>query len=205
MLGEHEVRVRLRGAAAHATFELVHLRQAQPLRVLDDKRIRVRVVDTRLNDGSGHQHIKLASRKLLHHLLKRVAVHLPVRYAHARFAGRCLHAAHRLFDGAHAVRHVVHLPAARQLAPDCGTDQVGVPLPYVHLNRTAIVGRREDEAHVAHARQRHLHGARNRRCRKREHVDAFAQVLHLLFMAYTETLFLVDDDQAQVVRVHIAR
>ena len=33
----------------------------------------------------------------------------------------------------------------------------------------------------------------------------FAQVLQLLFVAHAEALFLVDDDQAQVVRVHIAR
>ena len=165
----------------------------------------MRVVDAGLDDGGCHQHIELPGGKLLHHLLQRVLVHLPVRHAHARLPGCGLHASHRFLDGPDAVGDVVHLPASGKLAPDGGADHVGIPLADVNLDGASIVGRREDEAHVAHARQRHLHGARNRRCRKREHVDALAKVLHLLLVAHAEALLLVDDHQAQVMGVDIAR
>ena len=205
VFGEHEERVRLGGAAAHATLQLIHLRQAQTLRILDDERVRVRVVDAGLDDGGCHQHIELPGGKLLHHLLQRVLIHLPVRHAHARLPGCGLHASHRFLDGPDAVGDIVHLPASGKLAPDGGADHVGIPLSDVNLDGASIVGRREDEAHVAHARQRHLHGARDRRCRKREHVDALAKVLHLLLVAHAEALLLVNDHQAQVMGVHIAR
>ena len=73
------------------------------------------------------------------------------------------------------------------------------------LNRPAIARRSQDQAHIAHARQRHLHGARNRRRRERQHVNRLAQVFHLLLVAHAKALLLVDDHQSQVVRVHIAR
>ena len=36
---------------------------------------------------------------------------------------------------------------------------------------------------------------------EREHVDGFAQVLHLLLVPHAETLLLVDDDKAEIARV----
>ncbi len=205
VVGEQEVGVGLRARAPHAALQLVHLRQAQPLRVLDDERVGVRVVDAALDDGGGHQHIQLAGSEVLHHLFQLLFRHLAVRHAHARLARSGLHAAHRLVDGAHAVAHVVHLPIALQLAADGIAHHIGVPLAHVHLHRPAVVGRREDQAHVAHTGKPHLHGARDGRCRKREHVDGLAHVLQLFLVRHAEALLLVDDHQAQVVRVHIAR
>ena len=54
-------------------------------------------------------------------------------------------------------------------------------------------------------RKRHLHGARDGRGGKREHVDGLAQVLQLLLVSHAEALLLVDDDEPQVMRVHVAR
>mgnify|MGYP000653534119 CR=1 FL=1 len=52
---------------------------------------------------------------------------------------------------------------------------------------------------------RHLHGARDGGGRQRQYVDGLAQVLQLLFVLHAEALLLVDDDQSQIVRVHVAR
>ena len=87
VFGEHEERIRLGGATAHTALQLIHLSQAQTLRILDDERVGVRVVDAGLDDGGCDQHIKLSGGKLLHYLLQRVLVHLPVRHAHARLPG----------------------------------------------------------------------------------------------------------------------
>ena len=52
---------------------------------------------------------------------------------------------------------------------------------------------------------RHLHGTRDGRGRKRQHVHLLAQVLELLLVLHAKALLLVDDDQPQVARVHVAR
>ena len=52
--GEHKVRVCLLSTATNTALELVQLSQSQALRVLDNQRISVRVVNAGLNDGGGH-------------------------------------------------------------------------------------------------------------------------------------------------------
>ncbi len=125
--------------------------------------------------------------------------HLAVRHAHARLGRGLLHARHGVFDGAHAVAYVVHLSPAIQLmrmaslttsgshSPTC-TFTGGVPVGGVVMR---LMSRTPLDAH--------LHGARNGRCRKREHVDLLAQVLELLLVLHAKALLLVDDDQAQVM------
>lgn len=75
----------------------------------------------------------------------------------------------------------------------------------MHGNRAAPRRRRGNETHVADATHGHLHGAWDGRRRKREHVDLLAHVFKLLLMLDAETLLLVDDDQAELMRVHIGR
>ena len=200
---EHEVRVRLRPAASHATLQLVQLRQTQALRVLYYQRVGVRVVDSALDDGRGHQHVNLVLVKLQHHVLYLLRAHLAVRHAHAGLRRRLAHAVHGVVYGRHAVAHVVHLAAARQLRADGGRDHVRVPLPHLHLHGKPPGRRRHDQAHVAHAAHGHLHGARDGRGRKRQHVHLLAHVLQLLLVLHAKALLLVYHHQAQVVRVHV--
>ena len=202
---EHKVRVGLRGRAAHTALELVELCQAQALRVLDDERVGGRVVDAALHDGRGDEHVDLFGRELDHHILDLARAHLAVRYAHARLGRGLVHARHGVVDGLDAVGHVVHLTAATHLQANRRAHHVGVVLSHVHDYGAAPGRRRRDQAHVAHAARGHLHGSRNRRCRKREHVNLLAQVLELLLVLHAKALLLVNDHQAQVLGVHIGR
>ena len=163
----------------------------------------MRVVDAALDDGGRHQHVDLARGELDHDVLHLARAHLAVRHAHARLGHHLVHALHRIIDGLHAVRYVVDLAAAVELQANRRRDHVRIVLAHVDDDRAPARWRRGDEAHIAHARNSHLHGARNRRCRKREHVDLLAQVLELLFMLHAEALLLVDDHQAQVVGVDV--
>ena len=114
-----------------------------------------------------------------------------------------MHALDRIVDSLHAVGHVVHLASAAHLQTNGGTHYVGVVLAHMHDHRASSRRRRGDKAHVAHARDSHLHGTRNRRCRKREDIDLLAQVLELFLMLHAKALLLVDDHQPQIVGVHI--
>ena len=128
-----------------------------------------------------------------------------MRHAHARLGRGLVHARHGVVNGLDAIGHVVHLSAATHLQANRCTHHVGVVLPHVHDHGTTPSRRCRDQAHVAHAARGHLHGSRNRRCRKREHVNLLAQVLELLLVLHAKALFLVDDHQAQVLGVHIGR
>lgn len=203
LAGEHEVRVRLRGGAPHTALELVELRQAQPLRVLDDQRVGARVVDAALHDGGGDEHVDLLGGELHHHVLDLARAHLAVRHADARLGRGLQHALNGVVDGLHAVGHVVHLPATADLQADGGAHDVGVVLAHVHRHGATAGGRRGDEAHVAHATHGHLHRTRDGRRRKREHIDLLAHVLELLLVLHAETLLLVDDHQAELMRVDV--
>ena len=111
----------------------------------------MRVIDAALDDGRGDQHVELASGEVLHDMFECVFVHLAVGNADARFASSFLHAGDGLVDRADAVAHVVHLPIACKLASDGAADQIGIPFAHMDLDRAALVGRRHDEAHIAHA------------------------------------------------------
>ena len=202
---EHKVRVGLRGRAAHTALKLVELCQSKTLRVLDDERVGGRVVDAALHDGRGDEHIDLLGRELDHHVLDLARAHLAVCHTHACLGRGLVYARHGIVDGLDAVGHVVHLTAAAHLQANRRAHHVGVVLPHVHDHGTAPGRRRGDQAHIAHAARGHLHGTRDGRGRKREHVDLLAQVLELFLMLHAKALLLVDDHQAQVLGVHIGR
>ena len=126
-----------------------------------------------------------------------------MRHAHAGLGRGLEHASLGLVDGLHAVGDVVDLAITGELRTNGRGDDVWVVLPHRHLDGEAPRRRRHDQAHVAHAAHRHLHGARDGRGREREHVDLLAHVLELLLVLDAEALLLVDDDEAQVVRVHV--
>ena len=116
-----------------------------------------------------------------------------------------MHARHGVVDGLDTVGHVVHLAAAAHLQANRRAHHIGVVLPHVYDHGPAPGRRRRDQAHIAHAARGHLHGSRNGRCRKREHINLLAQVFELLLVLHAKALLLVDNHQAQVLGVHIGR
>ena len=57
----------------------MELRQAEPLRVLDEHDGRVRHVDADLHDGRRHEDVQLAGGERLHHAILGVRLHPPVQ------------------------------------------------------------------------------------------------------------------------------
>ncbi len=68
-------------------------------------------------------------------------------------------------------------------------------------HRQPVDRRRGDDRQVAHARERQLQGARDRRRGQRQHVHLGAQLLELLLVGDAEMLLLVDDQQAEVLEL----
>jgi hypothetical protein len=68
-------------------------------------------------------------------------------------------------------------------------------------HRQPIDRRRGDDRHLAHAGQRQLQRARDRRCGQRQHMHLGAQLLQLLFVRDAEMLLLVDDDETEILEL----
>ncbi|CDB33341.1 unknown [Eggerthella sp. CAG:209] len=164
----------------------------------------MRVVDARFDDSGSYQYIKFASREVFHNVFQLLFSHLAMGNANTCFTCGGLHALHRLIDGAYAIAYVVDLPATGHLSAYGVAHHVGIPLANMHFHRASVVGRSQDQTHVAHARKAHLHSTRDRGCGKREDIDRFAHVLQLLFMGNAKALFLINNDEAQIMRIDIA-
>src|SRR5262249_56082309 len=82
-LGIEQVRVRRDVAASDAATDLVQLREAELVGALDDQGVRLRDVETRLDDGRRDEHVRVAAEERQHLVLELALPHLAVRNEHA--------------------------------------------------------------------------------------------------------------------------
>ena len=91
------------------------------------------------------------------------------------------------------------LSAAEMLAHDCFADRHAVIGQDEGADSEAVDGRGRDQAELTHAGERELQGARDRGGRQGQHMDIATQALEPLLLCDAEMLFLVDDEQAEVL------
>lgn len=105
-----------------------------------------------------------------------------------------------LVDRADPVVDVEHLSVAQEFTADGGGDLlVGVSAD-IGEDRVPFLRRGgEDGRHLADAGHAHLQSARDGGRRHGQHVDVGAQRLDVFLVFDTEALFLVDDDQAEIL------
>ncbi len=183
--------------------QLVELREAEQVRAVDDHRVHGRHVEPALDDRRAHEHVVLASGEVEHDALEPALVHLAVRDRDARLGHELAHLRGDVLDVLHPVVDVEDLPLAEQLAPDRLGHRALVVLADVGQDRLALLGRRLHQGEVADAGEAHLERARDRCRREREDVDVRPQPLDLLLVLHAEALLLVDDEQAQVLQLHV--
>ena len=124
--------------------------------------------------------------------------HLAVADRDARLGHELLERARDAVDRLDPVVDVVDLAAAVELVDDRALHHGVRGRNDDGLDRHAVLGRGLDERQVAHAHERHLQRARDRRRRERQDVDGGLELLEALLVHHAEALLLVDDDQAEV-------
>ncbi len=201
MLLVQQVGVGARGAAADAAAELVELRQAEAVGVVDDDRVDVGDVEAGLDDRRADEDVGAGLGEVEHDVFELVLRHLAVADEDVGLGHDVAQLAGDELDVVHAVVDEEDLAAAVQLAEDGLADEMVVELGDVGLDRQALLGRRLDRRHVADAGERHVQRARDRRGGERQHVDLAAHLLEALLVRDAEALLLVDDDQAEVLEL----
>ena len=102
-----------------------------------------------------------------------------------------------------AAAHEIHLSVAAHLEVDGVCDDLVAKGGQLSLYGIAVGRRRAYDAHVACPHERELQCARNGSRRHREGVDVGLERAQLLLCGHSKLLFLVDDEQPQVVPFHL--
>ena len=191
-------------ASSHPAAQLVELREAEAVGVVDDQRVRIRDVDAGLDDGRAHEHVVLLLPEVDDDLLEAVFVHLAVGDGDPRLGHEFGEVAGHGFDVADPVVDVEDLALAHEFASDRGLDLLVLAFADIGQHRVALLGRSRQGRHLTDPGHRHLQGARDRGRRHREHVDVRAQRLERLLVLDAEALLLVDDDEPEVLESHLS-
>ena len=102
-----------------------------------------------------------------------------------------------------ARRDIEDLPAAVALPQDRLAHHHRIERRHEGAHRQPVDRRRGDDAHLAHAGERQLQGARDRRRGQGQHMHVGLQLLQPLLLGDAEMLLLVDDDEAEMGETHI--
>ncbi len=189
--------------SSDAAAKLVQLRQAIAICAIDDDRVRVRDVETVLDDRRREEHIVLVRDEIDHDPLELVFTHLAMTDSDLGFGHEPRDQIAEGVDRLDAVVNEVDLAAAFHLRKNRPRDDGLVELDDVGLDRQAIARWRLDDRHVADAGQRHVQRPRNRRRRHRQDVDFLAHLFDALFVGNAESLFLVDDEQPEIAELDV--
>ena len=159
------------GTPAHTAAELVGLREAELISLIDDDRVGVRDIEAGLDDRRADEYVSAALNEIEHRLLQLLLGLLAVpdqdlglRYQFAQLRSDA-------FDAMYAVVDEVDLAAALKLTDDRLPHEAVVELGDVCLDRQALFGRGFHRGHVADAAERHVQRPRDRRSRERERID----------------------------------
>ena len=200
-----QIRVRRPIRPANTAAQLIELRQAVPIRAVDDDGVGVRNVEAVLDDCRRQQDVVLPLDEAEHRALELVLGHLAVADDDLRVGHQALQQVTDREDRFHPVVDEIDLSAARHFVSHRARDDGRVELDDIRLDRESILRRRLDDRHVANADERHVQRPRNRRRRHRQHVDLLAHLLDALLVRDAEALLLVDDQQSEVFENDVFR
>ncbi len=188
-----------------ATAQLIELGQTKGVGSVYDEGIGVGDVQPRFNDGGRKQDVCLAQIEAMHHRCKLALRHLSVANIHAGFRNQLVEMHLHRFDGLYAVMHKEDLTTALEFAQNGLPHQLGRIRPHMRDDGQALLRRRVEVGNIAHTCQRHIQRAGNWRGCECQHVHFCTQLLEVLFVCHTKALLLVDDDQPQILELHIRR
>ncbi len=202
---DQQVRIGLVMRAADAAAQLVELREAELVRAVHDDRVRARHVDAGLDDGRAQQHVRALRDEVAHHPFELAFVHLAVRDHDAGFRYERLEHRLAVLDRLDLVVQEVHLAAALQFAQHRLADHAFFLAAHEGLDREPLLRRGCNDREIAQPFERHPERARDRRGGERQHVDFRTQRLQRFLLAHAETVFLVDDHEAEALELHVRR
>ena len=177
--------------------------EAVAVRFINNNGVGVGDVQTRFHDGGAEQHVIVAVDEAEHNVLKFSAFHLAVGHgdAHARhvFQDEVVYI-HNVLD---AVVDEEHLTVAGKFKLYGIADEFPVEAAKLGLHGIAVGRRRGDDAQIPRTHHRELQGSWDGRGGQSQRIDVGFHLFQFLLHGHAEFLFLIDDEQAQILEFHI--
>ena len=196
---EGQVRARPARAAPNASANLVQLREAELVGVLDYEGVNVGYIYARLDYRRTHKYLYAALGHVLHDAAELLGVHLAVGHGDDCAVHELGYFHRRALYVVHAVVQIIDLAAPVQFAAHGVGQDAPVVLHNEGLHRQTFHRRLLYRGHVAYTAERHIQRSRYRRRREGQHVYLTAELLDMFLVGHSEALLLVDDKQAQVL------
>ena len=171
--------------------------------IVDEDGVGVGDVEARLDDRRSYQHVELAADEAQHHRLQLFPFHLTVGHTDADVGHDLADLLRHLVDVVHAVVDKEDLSAPVQLILDALADDLLVETVQLGDDGMTVGRRRVDDGQVARSHERKLQRTRYGRGREGEGVHLGTHLLELLLGRHAELLLLIDDQQSQVLVLHI--
>ena len=199
----HQKGIRRPVRTSDTPAELIKLRQAKIVRVMDDHRVDIGNIQSGLYDCRGYQHINLTIDKVIHDLFQFTLFHLPMCKCHSGFRHKRCDLICRLYDRVDTIIDIVDLSAPCQFPADRFPHHLFVVFHDICLDRHTLHRCFLQNAHIADPNQAHMQRPWDRRCRQGQYIYVFPQLFDLFFVRDTETLLLVDDQKTEIFELHI--
>ena len=198
---DHQVSIGLMVASAHTPAQLVQLGQAKLVGATDDDGIGGRHIDAGLDDGRAQQKIEALRDKVPHHRLELALRHLSMRYGNVGLRQQFFELGTAVFNGLHFIVQKIDLSTAFELAQHGFPDHAMALGADKGLDREATLWCGRNHTQITQAFECHAQCARDRCGGQCQYVDIRSHGLHGLLVAHAETMFLVNDEQAQIVEL----
>ena len=198
-----KIRERVALRTPHAPTHLVQLRETEAIRVIHDNGIGVRLVQSVFNQAGADEHIKIARVKIRHDSFQLFTGHRAVRdIKRDRRSDERFQLVHHVANRRDPIVHEIDLPAALHFRQNRIAQNRVRCFRHIRLHRLTIRRRRIHHRKLAHAGKRHMQRARDRRRRKREHINHRVARFPLFFLRHTEPLLFIDYQKSQIAELH---
>ena len=201
----HEKRVGRPVASSHPSPQLIQLGQAHLIRVVDNHGIYIGNVQAGFNNGGGHQHVNLPVDKSHHDFFQLPLPHLPVGEGHICLRHQLRDLVGYLVDVIDPVIHIEYLAAPGHFPGDGLPDQLIVVFHHIRLNGQTVLGRLLQHAHIPDSDEAHVKCPGNGRGGQSQHIHILLHLLDFFFVGDAESLLLINDQNAQILKLHIRR
>ena len=179
---ERKICKRMARRASDTAAQLVQLRQAHMIGVLDNQRIGIRNVNTCLNNCRTHEHINVAVTHARHDARQLPLAHLSVRHRNFRIRQHFFEFCRTRVNGTDLIVQIIGLSAAVKFPPHGLRNDTGIIFHHIGLYRMPILRRFFEHRHIANTGQSHIQRARNRRCGQREHIHLPRHLFEFFFV-----------------------
>ncbi len=170
---------------------------------MDDHCIHVGDVKPCLDNSGGHKHVDIAVYEIAHDPLKLMLPHLPVSVCHRKLRHQLLHVRRDFLDIFHTIIYIIHLPLPGALPLNGLPHHLVIVFHDISLDRHPLSRGLLQDAHIPDPDEAHMERPWNRSRRQRHHIHVIFHLFYLFLVLYAETLLLVNDEQAKVLKFQI--